>query len=48
MMGWNQVPGNDSPSLLIAFSTKTINAGQLTSKLHIIELGAQPGWLDLE
>ena len=39
--------GNDAPSLLIAFSTKTITAGQLTSKLHVIELGAQPGWFDL-
>uniref|UniRef100_A9U2Z4 Clathrin heavy chain n=1 Tax=Physcomitrium patens TaxID=3218 RepID=A9U2Z4_PHYPA len=37
-----KVAGNDSPSLLIAFSTKTITAGQLTSKLHIIELGPQP------
>lgn len=45
---WTQVVGNDSPSLLIAFSTKSISAGQLTSKLHVIELGAQPGWFDLD
>lgn len=38
-----QVPGNENPSVLISFATKTINAGQITSKLHVIELGAQPG-----
>ncbi|KAJ7543091.1 hypothetical protein O6H91_09G024400 [Diphasiastrum complanatum] len=38
-----KVPGNESPSILISFATKTIAAGQLSSKLHIIELGAQPG-----
>lgn len=38
-----QVPGNDNPSTLISFATKSINAGQITSKLHVIELGAQPG-----
>lgn len=38
-----QVPGNDTPSILISFATKSSNAGQITSKLHIIELGAQPG-----
>ena len=38
-----QVSGNDTPSLLIAFSTKTFAGGQLTSKLHVIELGAQQG-----
>ncbi|XP_065618200.1 clathrin heavy chain 1 [Quercus suber] len=38
-----KVPGNDYPSVLISFATKTLNAGQITSKLHIIELGAQPG-----
>lgn len=38
-----KVPGNDTPSLLIAFATKSIVASQLVSKLHIIELGAQPG-----
>eukprot|EP00246_Nothoceros_aenigmaticus_P001174 TRINITY_DN1157_c0_g1_i1.p1 TRINITY_DN1157_c0_g1~~TRINITY_DN1157_c0_g1_i1.p1 ORF type:complete len:1698 (-),score=398.34 TRINITY_DN1157_c0_g1_i1:654-5747(-) len=38
-----KVPGNDTPSILISFATKNSNAGQITSKLHIIELGAQPG-----
>lgn len=38
-----QVPGNENPSVLISFATKSINAGQITSKLHVIELGAQPG-----
>ncbi|KAJ0966478.1 hypothetical protein J5N97_023395 [Dioscorea zingiberensis] len=35
------VVGNESPSILICFSLKTNNAGQITSKLHVIELGAQ-------
>ncbi|PON78992.1 Clathrin, heavy chain [Parasponia andersonii] len=38
-----KVPGNENPSTLISFATKTYNAGQITSKLHVIELGAQPG-----
>jgi len=38
-----QVPGNDKDSILICFASKTINAGQVTSKMHVIELGAQPG-----
>ncbi|KAL0303876.1 UNVERIFIED_CONTAM: Clathrin heavy chain 1 [Sesamum radiatum] len=38
-----RVPGNDKDSILISFATKTSNAGQITSKLHVIELGAQPG-----
>lgn len=38
-----QVPGNENPSILISFATKSFNAGQITSKLHVIELGAQPG-----
>ncbi|THG11860.1 hypothetical protein TEA_000415 [Camellia sinensis var. sinensis] len=38
-----KVPGNENPSVLISFATKTVNAGQITSKLHVIELGAQPG-----
>ncbi|KAF5736560.1 Clathrin heavy chain 1 [Tripterygium wilfordii] len=38
-----KVPGNENPSVLISFATKTFNAGQITSKLHVIELGAQPG-----
>ena len=40
---FGQVPGNEIPSTLISFSTKTLNAGQIISKLHVIELGAQPG-----
>lgn len=39
-----QVPGNENPSVLISFATKSVNAGQITSKLHVIELGAQPGF----
>ncbi|KAL5063600.1 hypothetical protein RYX36_025337 [Vicia faba] len=38
-----KVPGNENPSVLISFSSKTLNAGQVISKLHVIELGAQPG-----
>ncbi|KAJ1401185.1 Tetratricopeptide-like helical domain superfamily, partial [Sesbania bispinosa] len=38
-----KVPGNESPSILISFASKTFNAGQIISKLHVIELGAQPG-----
>ncbi|XP_038712359.1 clathrin heavy chain 1-like [Tripterygium wilfordii] len=38
-----KVPGNENPSLLISFAAKAFNAGQITSKLHVIELGAQPG-----
>lgn len=38
-----QVAGNENPSILICFASKTMNAGQITSKLHVIELGAQPG-----
>ncbi|KAJ6987336.1 clathrin heavy chain 1-like [Populus alba x Populus x berolinensis] len=38
-----KVPGNENPSTLISFATKSFNAGQVTSKLHVIELGAQPG-----
>jgi clathrin heavy chain len=38
-----QVPGNENPSTLICFASKATNAGQITSKLHVIELGAQPG-----
>ena len=40
---FEQLPGNENPSTLISFATKTLNAGQITSKLHVIELGAQPG-----
>lgn len=38
-----QVSGNAKPSLLISFTTKTLVGGQLVSKMHVIELGAQPG-----
>ncbi|PON57561.1 Clathrin, heavy chain [Parasponia andersonii] len=38
-----KVVGNDNLSILICFASKSFNAGQVTSKLHIIELGAQPG-----
>ncbi|KAL8144041.1 hypothetical protein V2J09_017073 [Rumex salicifolius] len=38
-----KVPGNENSSTLICFATKSFNAGQVTSKLHVIELGAQPG-----
>ncbi|KAJ7546238.1 hypothetical protein O6H91_08G031500 [Diphasiastrum complanatum] len=38
-----KVPGNETASILISFATKSITAGQPSSKLHIIELGAQPG-----
>ncbi|KAF5947374.1 hypothetical protein HYC85_013331 [Camellia sinensis] len=41
--GSPEVPGNENPSVLISFATKSVNAGQITSKLHVIELGAQPG-----
>ncbi|PNX74604.1 clathrin heavy chain 1-like protein, partial [Trifolium pratense] len=37
-----RVTGNDKDSILICFASKTINAGQVTSKMHVIELGAQP------
>ncbi|KAL6838211.1 hypothetical protein ACP4OV_031973 [Aristida adscensionis] len=38
-----KVVGNENPSTLVCFASNTTNAGQITSKLHIIELGAQPG-----
>ncbi|KAH8498737.1 hypothetical protein H0E87_017605 [Populus deltoides] len=38
-----KVAGNESPSTLISFASRSFNAGQLTSKLHVIELGAVPG-----
>ncbi|KAL0401188.1 UNVERIFIED_CONTAM: Clathrin heavy chain 1 [Sesamum latifolium] len=41
-----RVAGNDKDSILISFATKTSNAGQITSKLHVIELGAQPDFAD--
>jgi len=44
---FEQVPGNENPSVLISFASKTFNAGQVISKLHVIELGAQPGLIFL-
>ncbi|OIW02584.1 hypothetical protein TanjilG_24035 [Lupinus angustifolius] len=38
-----RVAGNDKDSTLICFASKSVNAGQVTSKMHVIELGAQPG-----
>eukprot|EP00899_Mesostigma_viride_P014185 jgi/Mesvir1/22768/Mv14160-RA.1 len=38
-----KVPGNDRTLTLIAFATKSFANGQVNSKLHVIELGAQPG-----
>jgi hypothetical protein len=38
----HQVPGNTVKSQIVAFAQKTLQAdGQITSKLHVIELGAQ-------
>ncbi|KAL5997905.1 hypothetical protein ACLOJK_008839 [Asimina triloba] len=37
------VSGNDNPSTLICFALKTLNAGHVISKLHVIELGARTG-----
>lgn len=34
-------------SIVISFAQKTLANGVLTSKLHVIELGAQPGSLAL-
>ncbi|CAH8337295.1 unnamed protein product [Eruca vesicaria subsp. sativa] len=34
-----KVPGNENPSFLISFASKSFNAGKITSKLHVIELG---------
>ncbi|KQK12310.1 hypothetical protein BRADI_1g02870v3 [Brachypodium distachyon] len=36
-----KVPVNENPSKLICFASKSSNAGQITSKLHITELCAQ-------
>jgi len=38
-----QLPGATGPTTLIAFAMKTLTGGQLTSKLHVIEIGANPG-----
>ncbi|KAF9597990.1 hypothetical protein IFM89_023475, partial [Coptis chinensis] len=40
---FGSVPGNEDPSILICFASKSTNAGQVMSKLHVIELGSQPG-----
>ena len=38
----HQVPGNTIKSQIVAFAQKTLQPdGQITSKLHVIELGAQ-------
>ena len=38
----HQVPGNAVKSQIVAFAQKTLQPdGQITSKLHVIELGAQ-------
>lgn len=38
-----RTPGSDATSTVISFAQKTLANGQLTSKLHVIELGATPG-----
>ena len=35
-----KVPGNDQSCALIGFATISFNAGQIVSKLHVIELGS--------
>ena len=40
---WWQAPGAEGGSTVISFAQKTFAGGALTSKLHVIELGAQPG-----
>ena len=35
--------GTGQQSIVISFAQKTLTNGVLTSKLHVIELGAQPG-----
>lgn len=40
-----KVPGRAAPSTVISFAQKTFNNGTLTSKLHVIELGAPAGQL---
>lgn len=43
-----KVPGRAAPSIVISFAQKTFNNGTLTSKLHVIELGAPAGqWFSL-
>jgi hypothetical protein len=38
-----QAPGSEAASTVISFAQKTFVNGTLTSKLHVIELGAAPG-----
>lgn len=38
-----QAPGSQTASTVISFAQKTFANGVLTSKLHVIELGAAPG-----
>ncbi|KAF9611320.1 hypothetical protein IFM89_030109 [Coptis chinensis] len=38
-----KVSGNENPSTLVCFASKTNYAGQITSKLYVIELGPEPG-----
>jgi clathrin heavy chain len=38
-----KVPGDENSSTLICFASKATFAGQITSKLHVTQLGAQPG-----
>ena len=38
-----QAPGAAAASTVISFAQKTVANGNLTSKLHVIELGAAPG-----
>ena len=40
----HQIPGNAAPSQVVAFAQKTVQPdGNISSKLHVIELGAQAG-----
>ncbi len=43
MRAFAQAPGAAAASTVISFAQKTIANGNLTSKLHVIELGAAPG-----
>ena len=42
-MAGAQAPGGQTSSTVISFAQKTFANGNLTSKLHVIELGAAPG-----
>ncbi|EIE26635.1 clathrin heavy chain [Coccomyxa subellipsoidea C-169] len=43
-----KAPGSQTPSTVISFAQKTFANGVLTSKLHVIELGAAPGTAPLK